>query len=996
MTSACDPQLSSLPAFGGRRPNTTWLVQKLQQLTTNRATAAKLKQKQQQHVAGIAQLQLPVLGSLISMVLQPVLAAADRLAAAPAASSSKETGGASSCMENSGSRNGLSELARLLDGVCSGAVALSSLGTDWSLQRLLLQVLDVLTKVPTLQLPSSFTVALQAAVSSSNAAPGGAAAAAGGGGGDGVAVFVREFLGRADQLQLSADNQAVILSSALQGIAEEMRSSSWTQKQQTYFSWLWSELVAVAPECVHQPLLPAAAAAVLAIPGATAHLLHPNLPVLLLQALVQGAVISDKADAAAREVVGYALEQGMLQQMPGKLVMQVAALPSAKVGWESQLELLVLLLEKGEAPSREAAAALLEGFASEGAAKVGEGGSKVVWQQLLSILRQNCPAVPAAAAHGCLCMLIGAGERRLEGQHSWQLYELLLECQAAKGWGLEQTGLTTAACNVLIREQAKQQALGRVIEVWRYFAKGRPQQQPAQAALALQLGVQAELLRALVRYGEGEAAFQMVQQVPALLPYLVGEWQQLLRNAVDGAGDTIATGVLLQALQLAGQQGTPEAATAAFRLLDIAAAKGLESELWEARGVMAVVLGLLCKQGMEGTAHGWIEKRVAAAEGPAGGAAAMVAAALISAVMGGSQRGKVQDQQQELVSLLAQVLSAADIGCLLSRLDAEQQEEFVLMCCTYRSSSASGCSRDGGAAKLPSQVQLAEAAVASFLKLPAKAAVALVNAIAQGEPLLQPSVAVVLLGEVTEQQLMAAAASGASSSTAATTTRATADAGALEGAGRATAGLPAVKAEEVKACRSASKLLADLCYVQLGCTAEVGADVETAKSLIAWAYSLSSSAAAAALFATWYWSRPGRAMAGAVAKAVAAAREGSVPRPPCPPSPAAWGMLGEVLYTTARQGLAEKPDLESCLLDLALMAAAAARDWDRGRQQGVIGNVRKPSNAGAAVLYLIAKGLPHVPLEKYSWSACFLKLLVQLQTSISAYLPHPLQRPATV
>jgi hypothetical protein len=949
-STATNLELSSLPAFGGQRPNIAWLLGKLQQLTSNKATVMRLNDKLKQQKSDTA--DSPSAKALVDLLLQPVTAAAATLATSATAGSSTadNSGGSSSTRSSTSTRNAAVAVAQLSSGVCSAVVALASSSNAASLQQVMLAVLEVTESIARMQLPASFPAALQAALTSSTVTSGDA------GVDGGVVSFVKKVLGKADQRQLSADAQASILSSALQALASGQQGSrDWVQEQQEPFSWLWSELVAVAPEWKQQPLTSAAAAALLATPGVIRQLLQPGLPVLLVQALLQGAVPA-QASAAAQEVVDYALDQGLLQQMPGELVGQVAALSGAKVGWQSQLQMVGLLLEQGQALSREGAAALLEGCgaaaASAEAAKleregeVGDGvGKEGRWQQLLALLRIKCTTAPAAAAYGSICMLIEAGEGRLDREQLWQLYELLLVCQAAKGWGEEHLGLSAAACNVLIVQQAKpeqqQQGHGdegfklaceRVLQVWQQFAQAFPGE---QAARELEQEAQLRLLRALVSSREGTAALGLVQQLPVLLPTLVEHWQQ--------QSDTVGTGLLMQALQVAVQQGTSDAAGAAIGILRIAAARGLEGQLWEERGTMAGVLGLLCLQGKQEVAERWVKEHLAAEDSAAEGGAGRAAAALFSEMMSMSQvAAAVMQQQQQVVGLLAAFLPSGGHGSLLSVLEPSQKEDLVLLCCTtVQNTTISTNSSNQQAAhafRLPSPIQLAEEAVASFFKLPTKVAVALVNALAQSEPLLKPSVAAVLLGEVTGQQLVAAAGAGSTSSSTATTARAAAAPVGLHGnisEASDTTGAAAGQSEAaaVSRCRLASKVLADFCYVQLGCTADTGAEADTAESAMDWAYALSKDAAAAALFASWYWAQPSRSVE-AAAEAEAAGGEGPPPplhvAPPVLPSPAACGLLGEALYSAARQGVSEKPGLDSCLLDLALMAAAAAEDMDRG------------------------------------------------------------------
>jgi hypothetical protein len=96
------------------------------------------------------------------------------------------------------------------------------------------------------------------------------------------------------------------------------------------------------------------------------------------------------------------------------------------------------------------------------------------------------------------------------------------------------------------------------------------------------------------------------------------------------------------------------------------------------------------------------------------------------------------------------------------------------------------------------------------------------------------------------------------------------------------------------------------------------AEVEYLRDAVSvWVDRLSHEAAAAALFSTWYWSQP----------AAAAARPAGTSTAITLPAASSVGALGLQLYHAARVG---KPSLGSLLLDLALLAAAAAGDWDEG------------------------------------------------------------------
>jgi hypothetical protein len=181
----------------------------------------------------------------------------------------------------------------------------------------------------------------------------------------------------------------------------------------------------------------------------------------------------------------------------------------------------------------------------------------------------------------------------------------------------------------------------------------------------------------------------------------------------------------------------------------------------------------------------------------------------------------------------------------------------------------------------------------SSVTMHAAETVALVNALAQQHPDIQPAAASVGFGVVSATDL---AASGADSIT-------------TDGT--------AINTD----CVLASQLVTQLCYMQLPQQGRAAADVEELSAVSVWVDKLSHEAAAAALFSKWYWSQPAAAAAAGDSDAGTAAAKQF-------PAASSLGVLGLSLYAAARDG---KPSLGSLLLlDLALTAAAAAGDWDRG------------------------------------------------------------------
>jgi hypothetical protein len=190
-------------------------------------------------------------------------------------------------------------------------------------------------------------------------------------------------------------------------------------------------------------------------------------------------------------------------------------------------------------------------------------------------------------------------------------------------------------------------------------------------------------------------------------------------------------------------------------------------------------------------------------------------------------------------------------------------------------------------------VQLAQQCVDSSsstaaLVVPHSVTASLLNALAQQHPELQPCTAAAELGLVSADGSLAAGADSYSIDS------------------------TAPSADTLQA----SRLIAELCYSQL--LQQDSVDVGFLRDAVSvWVDKLSHEAAAAALFSTWYWSQPD----------AAATQSAGVSAAIKLPVASSLGALGLQLYHAARVG---KPSLGSLLLDLALLAAAAAADWDEG------------------------------------------------------------------
>ena len=314
------------------------------------------------------------------------------------------------------------------------------------------------------------------------------------------------------------------------------------------------------------------------------------------------------------------------------------------------------------------------------------------------------------------------------------------------------------------------------------------------------------------------------------------------------------------------------------------------------------------------------------------------------------------------------------------------RDKLTLLCCGSTSRSTSGsssssssgsssrCSSSSGSGNgsnqlqlLPSPEHLAWALVCSQSSLSKDAAVRLMNTLANDQPELQPATMAHLFGLLQEgTTCLGNIGAAPSRQELQTATDAAPAAPAEPGAPAAgpAAPAPAAAAGNSKGCleegviATRSFLLAQLCYRQLrkaaseedGIAAGAGAVSSSIAGSLGWVAELSKDTASAALFASWFWSRSAAADAGPAAAFLAVgisesglpggnAAEAGFSSAEAPgfaaaalqlpiPDAAAVGVLCLELYHTSRQG---KPSLESLLLDLALLSAAAAGEWNEGK-----------------------------------------------------------------
>jgi hypothetical protein len=941
VAAATNPALNSLPAFGSKRPDEAWLAQQLQQQMTAPAAqvsglyvqllqvaleAAAGQLEQQQDEAWVTQQLQQTVTSFASQLMQqrrygssamlheilllPILEAAGQLQEQLNAGSAEAAAAAAAAAVPAG--------VVLINSLCASLQSAYSSNKPAALRLrpLANRLLSLLLQHPDVLRLSSLQALLCAAVE--------AEAATGN-----ISLF-ETATQQAQQLQLSTADVAAVTSAALTGAAKAAAQGPKNNSSAGILLQVWQAVEAAAAAAgdgsqVHDILSPAAAAAITASMTTNAAVGERLLgaavmPVPLLVQLLQAAVSSGSQAAAVQQLLAHAEQHQLLQQLPPNLLIAAlgqapssgkAAAGGTAAGGLAQ-QAVAVLLQQGQAPDAAAAAALLPG----------EAAAEDQWQQLLGWLQQQCSTASAAAAYSLLCDLLLASVGRQSAEQSWQLTQLLQQCQEAGNWPAAQQGLPAAVCSALIEQQAAAQAAdsnSRVLRLWQTAASA---QQLETSDKKLSTAALNAVLSALVSCDKHDAALQLVQQQdPALLQHLADLWQ----HQVPGAD------VLAQALQQLCESGSSSlngAAAADVAEVLLGLLEQQQALQRAAQGQAAVQLVQLLGQQHRLTAAlqliSCILSSLHASEAEEEVAAAAVAAVAVTAAA-----EKRQDAQQQVIMLLQQqpadseqrqaVLlaalnpllaskQAAAVALLLSALQSGTEEQLLLpalleqmqlqqlvdLCCNATNSTDSSTSSSSVTA-LPSPLQLAQQCVASSTAAaaaPPELTVSLLNTLARQHPELQPSAAAAALGLASADDLESAGADSVIGSSAA----------------------------QLADLLQASKLIAQLCYVQL--LQHGNAEAEASKDAVsAWVDKLSHEAAAAALFSTWYWSQQepaAAAAAGPLADKVAALQL---------PAASSVGALGLQLYHAARVG---KPSLGSLLLDLALTAAAAAADWDEG------------------------------------------------------------------
>jgi hypothetical protein len=163
--------------------------------------------------------------------------------------------------------------------------------------------------------------------------------------------------------------------------------------------------------------------------------------------------------------------------------------------------------------------------------------------QLLQWLRQQGQQ-EGAASIASMCTLtselLGTSADYLSQQQSWQLYELLLELQQQPAWQQQQqaTGLSTEACNAMIKQQQapgeSADSAAKVLQLLLHSTFGSSGstgsfKKSAECYEQLSSSSQQVVLAAAVRLGRHAEALQLVLQTAAAgdaLPQLLNLWQQ--------------------------------------------------------------------------------------------------------------------------------------------------------------------------------------------------------------------------------------------------------------------------------------------------------------------------------------------------------------------------------------------------------------------------------------------------------------------------------------
>jgi ABC-type transporter Mla MlaB component len=484
-------------------------------------------------------------------------------------------------------------------------------------------------------------------------------------------------------------------------------------------------------------------------------------------------------------------------------------------------------------------------------------------------------------------------------------------------------------------------AVDRVLRVWRYLGKAAAGTAAGATGCFSQLSDAAKdvLLAALVRRGKHSTALQLLQDSPASLRQLADLWS--VPTPSTWKQYPVEPQLVQEALQICCQHGSEAAASSAALLWALlqqqAEQLGFAVSSMLTGKAAAQLVRLLGNQGQLAPAQE-VYKQCLLPEGTAGkeqSAAALAQLAIAAAAVGmeaqhrsllkvliGCQHAgnilqaavlqlkSVPQPDAAAVALLLHMPAGTSSACsnqhvvqLLGPEGLQQLCRLMVSTAGYRHSSGSDLLSLPSPLELAAYCQQLDSAAADKAQdtvvLQVPLVIDLLNAVAVCHPELQPAEAAAALGLVE--------ATGAAPSRSQQQKKQSQQQQAM----------PAVAAVHP------SHVVAQLCFQMTPQGGTAAGEVRDAAAV--WVSQLSPEAAAAALFATWFWAQQEAAMAGS------ARQDG--------PGHSTADLSGLWLCLYARVRESGRPSVESLLPDLGLIAAAAlaqtlaAGSSDSGQQE---------------------------------------------------------------
>jgi len=630
--------------------------------------------------------------------------------------------------------------------------------------------------------------------------------------------------------------------------------------------------------------------------------------------------VSQPHKVVVQALLGHAVQQGHLGSRQASLPCTPALLSDVldmAIGAEAPLPLvlalLLQLLQQGATISPVSASRVLQVSATH----------PVPWDQLLTWLAETGLTAPRQAWQTLVFDLLQAttsGKLATQPNSSWQVFKLVQR----KRFQGELDAAALAAVSGLIEQQghvSTAAAADRVLQVWRYLSKAAA---GSGASVFSKLGASAQqaLLAAIVRRGLHSHALELLQEDCAALAQLARLWSAPVPQR--GKQQPVGPELVVEALQACIKHDNQEAAAAAVVLVSLLQHQQQQQEVAGASSLLqdavaADLVVLLSRHGQLPTAEQVFEECFLA-EGCRPTEHAQAALKSLAAAAA-AIRTSTQQQQALLQALSASALGVSLVKPAVAQLLQEGQSRaaaaaLLLHAVSGPSSSSSNklpvaqllgsqaieqvciLALDSGSTAdshgqplctLPSPVQLASECMHCSTQgdagpvLDQALAMILLDAIAVCHPELQPAAAAAALG-VTQQHGTPG----------------------MAGSPQQQQQLQQEQERPADGVADATLVVAQLCYRLLLLPEDKpGSHTQGAT---AWVAELSVSAAAAALFAVWYWAEPGIARAQGNAGDM--------------PESAAVVQLCGALYSRVRE--AGRPSADSLIFDLGLIAVAAA------------------------------------------------------------------------